>query len=60
MHHAEKYRLHLGKSAAITTSDYSDVTVRRCLAGGASPVPSLCVQRWIFKGIRKGYTGDFR
>lgn len=43
------------ESAAIKTFDYGDVTVIKCLAAGASPVPSVD-GRWIFKGIRRAKT----
>lgn len=63
LHHAEKYRFLFGKSAAIKTFDYSDVTIRRCLAAGASPVPSLWVEGdGFFNGIRRAKidTDSFR
>lgn len=33
-------RVSLWEVCSHKTFDYSDVTIRRCLAGGASPVPS--------------------
>lgn len=45
---------------SLKTFKYSDITIRRCLAGGASSLFPLC--GWIFKDIggQKIWTGSFR